>query len=224
MIRLCVVVEGQTEEAFVKKVLGPHLDLLGVFTDAKIVETSRDRVTGHLHKGGGRSWAKWRNNLRRILDADRRAERRVTTMFDLYHLPKDFPEMAVHRAILDSRRRTNLLEQAMGADLADPRFVPYLQRHEFEALVLAGLDQLEVLMGPSARRGLQALRNEIAGTPPEDVDDGVETAPSRRLVKQIGGYDKIVHGVAVVQQAGLPALRAACPRFDAWITQLEALA
>ncbi len=39
-MRLIVVVEGQTEEAFVKDVLGPHLDAFGVYTSATIVGKS----------------------------------------------------------------------------------------------------------------------------------------------------------------------------------------
>jgi hypothetical protein len=225
VINLCVFVEGDSEEAFVEHVLGPHLNARDVFTEATKVVTWFDRKTGSWHKGGGSRWAKWRNDLVKFLANDRRSQRRVTTMFDLYRLPKDAPGVEVHRVIADTARRIDLLEAAMSADIKDSRFLPYLQRHEFEALVLAGLDHLDdLLIDAPALRGLKTLRAEIAGIPPEDINDGVETAPSRRLSKQIDGYDKITHGVEAVKRVGLSALRAACPRFDAWVTRLEALA
>lgn len=43
MIRLHVVAEGQTEEAFVNSVLADHLGAFDVSTDVRCVETSRDK-------------------------------------------------------------------------------------------------------------------------------------------------------------------------------------
>ena len=42
-IRLHVTTEGQTEEAFVKRILAPHLGAFNVFADARSVLTSRDK-------------------------------------------------------------------------------------------------------------------------------------------------------------------------------------
>ncbi len=54
MIRLFVLVEGQTEEQFVKAVLGPHLAGLGVVAVPIIVATRRERRTGRkIGRGGG---------------------------------------------------------------------------------------------------------------------------------------------------------------------------
>jgi hypothetical protein len=63
----------------------------------------------------------------------------------------------------------------------------------------------------------------IQGTAPEDVNDGAQTAPSKRLETLIAGYRKTVHGPPAVASAGLTALRTSCPRFGAWVTRLEAL-
>jgi hypothetical protein len=225
LIRLVVVVEGPTEEAFVKEVLGPHLDGLGVFTSPTVVGTRRDRRTGAKAKGGGGSWGKWKNDIDRVLRTDSSMELRVTTMFDLYALPSRFPGADVHGTVPDTARRAELLERAMGDDFGDRRFIPYLQRHEFEALVLAGLEQLQGLLDPVNSAHVVALRAEVAGIPPEDVNDSEHTAPSKRLIKHLGStYDKVTLGPLVTIATGLPAIRAACPRFDAWVTKLETLA
>jgi hypothetical protein len=154
---------------------------------------------------------------------DQKPEARFTTMFDLYALPKDFPKKAAHGTVPDTSRRVELLEQEMLADLGDHRLVPYLQRHEVEALVLAGLDRLANLL-PEERQGIERLREEIGATAPEHVNDGLVTAPSKRLSRHVPGYDKTLHGPLVAEDVGLSGLRARCPRFHRWIEKLEALA
>ena len=223
MRRVYAVVEGSTEEGFVKAVLRPHLLSLKVAIEPIIVTTKRDRLTGQkLGKGGGR-WLHWRDDLKRIIGDQTAPEVRFTTMFDLYGLPSDFPGREKHAAVADTNVRADLLEQELREAIDDVRLIPYLQRHEFEALVVAGLQKLDGLLDAAddvaALKGLQA---ELAGLQPEDVNDGPETHPSKRLLR-IGGYQKTLHGPLVTEEVGIAVLRAACPRFSAWVAKLEAL-
>src|SRR5712692_311900 len=103
-MRLLVVVEGQTEEAFVNHVLGPHLCSHGVFPAATIVGTPKRRGSSPLKKGGG-DWPRWQRDIRRLLGGQPQLELRVTTLFDLYGLPKGFPGLGVHGADQDTTRR-----------------------------------------------------------------------------------------------------------------------
>jgi hypothetical protein len=223
VIRLHVVVEGRTEELFVTQTLAGHLAGHDVFATPITVTTRRDPITGtKIGKGGGH-WKHWRRDIRRLF-LDGSSDVRFTTVFDLYGLPSDFPKLEIHRPCADTVMRAELLEQAMAEDLQDRRLIPYLQRHEFEALVLAGLDQLRsVLDTVEDLTGLDALRADIGHTLPEEIDDGAETAPSKRLIRHVPSYQKSVHGPLVVGAVGLGRLRAACPRFDSWITRLERL-
>ena len=50
MTRLNLIVEGETEESFVKGVLTPFLSSQEVFPVARLVETSRKR--GQIYRGG----------------------------------------------------------------------------------------------------------------------------------------------------------------------------
>ena len=221
-MRLYILVEGPTEEAFVKTVLYPHLASHGVWATPIVVETKRE-PNGSKKRGGG-SWSKWLDDLRRLTGKNRSGAR-FTTMFDLYRLPKDFPELACHAREPNAGRRAELLEQAMAAAVEDHRLLPYLQVHEFEALVLAALEQLaSCLDSDEQRSGVNALAAEIADLPPESVNDGPETAPSKRLDRHIPGYRKIVHGPLALEGAGLPTLMSACPRFADWVRRLETLA
>ncbi len=220
MTRLMVVCEGDTEYMFVENVLGPHLDARGVFTSRMIVETKRT-PDGQKFRGGG-FWGKWFKDIRRVC-RDTGADFRVTTFFDLYGLPDDFPELTQHAHVKDTNARAHLLEQAMAAKVEDPRFVPYLQRHEHETLVLAALPQLAQQLNQAQLVGLQQLQANIGAVAPEDVNDGKATAPSKRLLSFIPGYRKNVHGPDATRSAGLTNLRAQCPRFDAWVNRLERL-
>jgi hypothetical protein len=49
-------------------------------------------------------------------------------------------------------------------------------------------------------------------------------APDHHDPRLIASHDELVHGVLVTTAVGLPGLRARCPRFDRWVTGLEALA
>jgi hypothetical protein len=111
----------------------------------------------------------------------------------------------------------------MAADIGDWRLIPYLQRHEIEALVLASLEALLLVLEAEEHEGVRALQALIAAVPPEDVDDGESTAPSKRLAAHILSYRKTVHGPLVLEATGLAKLRAACPRFNEWVTKLEGL-
>jgi hypothetical protein len=222
MTRLYALVEGQTEAEFMKQVLASHLQSLDIWLYPIIVETSHE-ASGRKRRGGGH-WKHWKRDLMRLRAQQAGSDVRITTMFDLYGLPADFPCLAQHSTNADTTARANALEIALAEAVNDPRFIPYIQRHEFETLVLAALNELRKLL--DARddlAGLDQLMALIQGTAPEDVNDGAQTAPSKRLEALIAGYRKTVHGPPAVASAGLTALRTSCPRFGAWVTRLEAL-
>ncbi|MDZ7759617.1 MAG: DUF4276 family protein [Desulfovermiculus sp.] len=117
MIRLHIVVEGQTEEAFVKRVLLEHLGALNIITDVRCVQTGRKR--GRTYRGGIVSYAKLKNDLQRWMKEDQNPDARFTSMVDLYALPEDFPGFSQGAALNDPLQRVDLLEQAFAQDIAD---------------------------------------------------------------------------------------------------------
>lgn len=225
MTRLIVVVEGPTEEVFVKKVVAPHLLVHRVYTSATVVGKAVAQRRGAGGRGGGGGhFRHWRRDLERVLGNDSSAELRVTTLFDLYGLPADFPELERWRADLDTNRRCDALQLALGDVFSDSRFIPYLQRHEFEALVLASLPALRQLFdAKDDLAGLKQLEVSVREAEPEDINDGIDTAPSKRLLASVPGYIKTLHGSLAAADTGLARLRERCPRFNAWVTQLETL-
>lgn len=222
MIRLLILLEGPTEENFAKGVLAPHLLRFDVIVNYIVVTSRRDR-SGEKKRGGGH-WKHWKKDLLRWRVEHPGRDVWFTTLFDLYGLPDDFPELDEHTPDSDTRRRALKLEEAMAKVVEDWHFIPYVQRHEFEALVLACLDELTEWLDPADRPGVATLRREIDGIDPEDVNDGSDTAPSKRLKNHIPGYSKTQHGPAAIELAGMAVIRNKCPRFDAWLTKLESLA
>lgn len=131
MKRVLILVEGQTEETFVRDVLAPHFITRNVALTPKILVTRRVKSGGHF-KGGVVNYAQVKRELHLLL-ADTGAER-ITTMLDYYGLPEDFPGLA-GRPSGTCYQRVEHVERAFQADIAHPRFLPYLALHEFEALL-----------------------------------------------------------------------------------------
>ena len=55
---------------------------------------------------------------------------------------------------------------------------------------------------------------------PEDIDGGVETAPSKRL-QSIFNYKKVADSILVMSDVNIDSLRQSCPHFDEWVGSLE---
>ena len=132
--RLNFVVEGQTEETFVKQVLAPHLANRSIWAAARCVQTGRKRNI--KHRGGVLRYAQARGDITRWMREQSGSGVRFTTMFDLFRLPPDFPGHD-EPTLGDARERVNALQQALLEDIDDDRFLPYIQLHGFEALASA---------------------------------------------------------------------------------------
>ena len=215
MKRMYALVEGQTEETFVRDVLAPHLAQRSVYLNPVIIKTGRGGGSG---RGGISHYHPIQRNLRELLgDSGASA---VTTMFDFYDLPADFPgreNLPTGKAV----DRAEHLEQALAEAIGDRRLLPYLSLHEFEALLFVQPDQIRAVI-PNSGEAVATLVQEAATfSNPEEIDEGPETHPSARLGRRLPGYRKRLHGPLVVQRIGLPALRSKCPHFDHWITLLE---
>lgn len=221
MIRLHVVAEGQTEEEFVNTVLVDHLGAFNISTDVRCVETSRDHLK--IHRGGMLNYRRAKRDLMFWINQDRHPDAFYTTMFDLYALPDDFPGFAAAKGEIDPYRRVAALEAAFSVDVGHRRFVPYLQLHEFEALLLADPSCFRARF-KEQEHGIANLISLCEGfASPELIDDGRATSPSRRIIREIPEYEgaKRSAGPLLAAKIGLNALRRKCPHFSDWLAQLE---
>ena len=225
MIELYVFCEGPTEQGFCKQVLAPHLwRFEGHVHTIKIAHSRRH---GIVSRGGVRKYETLRFDILNTIKS-RRQTRGVyfTTMIDLYGLPSDFPGKAGHaRNPHNPRPYCEALEQAFAHDIADARFVPHLQLHEYETLLFSNPDAFAYSFDncASAIADLKAIVNEYQDI--ERINDGELTAPSKRIIRLLDAYEgmKPTAGPDIAEYIGLDVLRQRCAHFDGWIRRLEAL-
>jgi len=225
MARLYLFAEGQTELTFADTVLRPYLAKLGVYLHGAVL-IAHARKKGRVHRGGGRKYLPMKKDILRFLAQDRAADVFFTTMIDLYAIHADFPRLDEAEELRHSpRERVEFLERAFANDVADPRFLPHIQLHEYEAYLFSDPAWLRYFYDRHEKEiaALKAIAEEYAS--PELIDDGQHSAPSKRIIAQLSDYEgaKPVVGPQVAELIGLEVIRGKCPHFDAWLSRLEKL-
>ncbi len=224
MSEVVAVVEGETEQTFVRDQLAAHLGSLGIAIWA--VLPGRDR-----RRGGVKKWEVAKRDIVYTL----RERRFCTTMFDYYAMPTDWPGRVDssrlpwnERADHVERQLHEQISKEMG-DSFDPRFfIPYVQLHEFEALVFSDVEKLASVVAPLRDRDIAGLAAQFkkvveeAGFP-EAINDSSETCPSRRITSVEQAYKKRLHGPIVTNRIGLETIRRECRHFDSWVKRLEGI-
>lgn len=225
MKNLHIIVEGSSEETFVNDVLVKHFAALNIFVSTRKIKTGWDRINNKPAKGGLLKYIKFRNDVLRWIESDRgRANTFYTSFIDLYAFPKDAesPYTAQIQSIVDPYQKIAALETAIGKNLNHPNFIPYVQLHEFEALILVEPDRL-LTMYPDGQTGITRLKRDIGNTNPEEINESPQTAPSKRIIQYLPNYEgqKAQVGPLVAEDIGLNLLRQKCPHFNEWIIKLE---
>lgn len=223
MNEIIAVVEGQTEQAFVRDVLAPYFGLRGVSIAARLPGR-------HVRRGGSHPWDSVRGDILRTLKE--RPGRVCTTMFDFYGLP-NWPGRAAANSLPTIEKGT-CIETALLSDLATHAgdeflpelFIPYVQVHEFEALLFANVNVLADRVAPLSNQSPEQLRQRFAGIldsegTPEDINDRYETCPSRRIIAEVPAYKKLPFGPEIAAAVGLETIRSQCPHFNDWLIRLE---
>ncbi len=136
--RIAIVVEGETELAFVNKILASHLLEFGVLV--------MPILSGKSGRGGGvRNWDATKRTIVHAL----RAIGCCSTMIDFYGLPNNWPSR-IDAASRPPLERAGIVEDAiskaiiaeMSQSFNPQAFIPYLQLHEFEALAFSDISRL----------------------------------------------------------------------------------
>lgn len=222
------MVEGQTEETFVREVLRPHLLAHGhIAVDARLMGNARQRSG----RGGVRRWPSRKRDLLRHLAQDRGAI--LGMMVDYYGMPQSddggWPGRATASELPLARRGavvekaiTREIEDAMGRSFDARRFLPCVVMHEFEGLLFSDCDALaRSLAKPDLAPRFQAIRDQFQT--PEEINDSPETAPSKRVEQLVAGYSKPLLGTLAALEVGLATMTRECQHFGAWVKRLEQL-
>jgi hypothetical protein len=224
-MKLFIYVEGQEEELFVNRILRNYLRAFGVIVQRPILAATSFRIGGYdaeITVGGVTNYEAIREDIVHQFDTgDITAVDVLTTLVDLYGLPAQFPGHgeSIQQGLTGSRKAVHV-ENAWKADLCYANFFPYIQVHEFEALVLTRPSILSEFY-PEYAAGIEQLRNECASfRTPEDINEVKATSPSHRILARVPTYRKI-DGFRHLVDIGLAELKAHCPRFKAWVEQCE---
>ena len=210
MNTLGVIVEGKTEEVFVRNVLAEYLQSYQLEVAPTIIGSANSRGDG----GGNVNIdglahdmviSSWHNDF-------------VTSLVDFYGFSRK-DDMKVYQ--LESRILHSIRERVPDHPNYN-KFIPYVQMHEFEGLLFSNTSAFaEIDASEDIILQLEQIRNNFPT--PEDINDNSATAPSKRLEKLLLKYHKPRHGNIVAEAIGIDIMREQCPRFHKWLEQLEAL-
>jgi len=193
-VRMYFLVEGFSEENLVNRMLMPHLANFGIDCYALKVTTQRDKRAGAIFKGGGRSYGKIRNDLEKLISQWRKkTDVWITSLFDVYDLPLDFPARTESLKIRDDYAKVSALESAWEADiriLEAHRFIPHLQLHEFETLLFSKIEALNTLFIEEAKAVQQLAASVVEFQNPEYINHTEHGAPSKRIISFIPLYQR----------------------------------
>lgn len=214
MKRIIIVVEGQTEQEFVKQCIAPYM-----LANYGIISVTARLIGKPGHKGGDVRFSRLKTDLTLLLHEPNVV---VSTFIDFFKLANDFPNAEGCQKYHRSEDRIACIEQGLTEAIAVPAFIPYIQRHEFEALLFASGKGFEKYFKASTCLKL----NEIIHTYPNPEDINNTAPPSYRLlqiVEQYEGlkYDKVIFGNILALETGLETMLATCPRFALWIEKLS---
>lgn len=216
MKRIIIVCEGQTEQEFCNQILAPSL---------LSKEISLTAPTIHQTNGGIVAW----NILKRQLEKHLKEGNAFVSMLVDYYGIKDehaFPGWKESKGIVDKSERMQFLFNKMSEDISDSvryRFIPYIQLHEFEGLLFSDVDAFK-LSFDDKKFNFDAIKSAAESFEnPELINNSPLTAPSKRLIAAIPGYNKVIDGNCVAMDIGLNKIRLKCPLFNEWVGKLENL-
>ncbi len=206
-----LIVEGQTEQDFVRKILQPEFAHKEIYLTASTL--------GKI--GGNVKFEKLKRDLALVQKSCY-----ISTMFDFFRIDSQWPGMDKINALKQSKTqlqpeaKAKILEDATAQKIAQERFIPHIQMHEFETLLFSEPCAWRAF-STSAVDHIQDIVKQYPD--PEAINDGGETAPSKRITNKFSGYSKRIHGINIAKQIGLAAMRKKCSHFNQWLTQLESL-
>ena len=214
-----VLVEGPTEQQFVKQLLAPYLAQRGVYLTPIILDKPGE-------KGGDVKFARAKNDIEKHLK--QRRDTWLTFLVDYYGIRSDWPGYSESKLQTEHSRKAQIMNRATHDEVkklfpghnSDSRFIPYVSMYELEALYFSDPPCLAEKLGVQQRQIEEIL--EECGEP-EKINDHTTTAPSKRLGKLSDRFKKTSTGIAIAAAIGIPKMRDACPLFNNWVTTLENL-
>lgn len=220
MKALIFLVEGETEQEFVNRILAPYLVSRGLITEIRpiMIEIS----------GGGHGY----NNIQHLKNTIRPLLNRIdqpiiTTLIDHYGINSD-RKLPGYTAITTANTEDRI-KQMEGILLSEIHtikayrfFIPYIQRHEFETLLFASPEEGFVYEVDKIKENVVKLCSQFDSI--EDINCTPEGAPSKRIGRiykeQNKKYNKVSDAVDIIELTGIEIILEKCPSFKNWVEKL----
>lgn len=219
-VEIYIVTEGQTEQTFVRDVLAPYMGYKGIYLHPSLIGKPG-------HKGGDVRFSRAKDDIGAFLR--QRNDTYISTMFDYFRINKEWPGLSdIQGKTLTFEQKAKIVEDATMKEIMnafpqynpEKRFIPYIQMHEFEALLFSDApilaERAEINLGQ-----IQEILNEYNN--PEEINDDPAKAPSKQLETLKHNYRKIALGKEITEAIGIQNIRAKCRHFDNWLRKFEAL-
>ncbi|HUY33592.1 MAG TPA: DUF4276 family protein [Pirellulales bacterium] len=158
--RVIAVVEGQTEQTFIREVLAPWLEGRGIYLSPRLVGKPG-------HKGGVGQYPRAKKDILALLKQE--SSTVITTMFDFYAMPSSWPGReeagkAAHKkkALIVEAALLQDVVQTLGGKFDPSRLIPYVQMYEYEALLFTKPEVIaDVVRRPEIAHKLATIRNKF---------------------------------------------------------------
>lgn len=223
MNEIIVIVEGQSEQSFLRSVLAPYLGEQACYISAQLIGP-----TGH--KGGGVSFERFSKDVGNALK--QRGDINISSMFDYFRLDNAWPGMDELKRSASTGRNLdkvflsetlekytlNRLKEIFPQYDVASRVLPYFSMHEFEALLFSDITRLSEGLGVQSQR-LQEVLDFYSGDP-ELINTDPSKAPSKVLTYLNPRYKKVLQGTLIATSIGVPEMQNKCTCFNSWITRL----
>jgi hypothetical protein len=205
---LYILVEGQTEEEFVKESLCPYL------ADQEIHEVRPIKISTKVgFKGGFVNYDYLKRDALNLLKE--RREIVLSTFVDYFRIPTNVPNYDECQSIYQINSRIECLENAIREDIGFENFFPYIQKHEFEALLFSSNEGFASYYPKSVSEQTQKVIEQFLN--PEEINDNPNSAPSKRILNIVPEYSKVIDGNIIALEVGIETMLEKCSRFRTWV-------
>ncbi len=216
-IQIVVIVEGKTEEIFIKKILVPYLAQKNIFMTPIIISKPGQN-------GGDVSFKRAIKDIK--LHMKQRRDTYVSLFVDYYGIKSDWPGLGSAKSktkpVEIAKVINDATQKAIDSQLGDHdfprRFVPNITVHEFESLLFSDAKELATRLGVD-KKDVDTILEKCGE--PEKINNSSLTAPSKRLDKLYDRYKKTSTGIKIAEAIGIVKMREKCPVFDNWLKTVE---
>jgi hypothetical protein len=222
IVEIVAIVEGPTEQIFIRDIVTPFLAKKNIFLTPIILSKPGQ-------KGGDVKFTRAKNDFERHLK--QRPDTYLTLFVDYYGIKKGWPGRDIsvdENRMLSNSEKAKKVNDATMQEVSqlyndfrpEKRFIPFIAMYEFEALLFSDsqilADKLQV-----SKEMIDNILSECRE--PENINDSPANAPSKRLEALSDRFKKTTTGITVAKEIGLQKIRAKCPIFNEWLTKLEHL-